>query len=64
MCKEFLEQISPEVCVISVGKNNKYGHPDKEVMKRLNDLGLKYRRTDEEGTITYRRYFHQTLGDL
>ena len=63
-CKEFLEQISPEVCVISVGKNNKYGHPDKEVMKRLNDLGLKYRRTDEEGTITYRRYFHQTLGDL
>lgn len=63
-CKEFLEQISPEACVISVGKNNKYGHPDKEVIKRLNELGLNYRRTDEEGTITYRRYFHQPLGDL
>jgi len=70
-CKEFLEQISPEVCVIStevcvisVGKNNKYGHPDKEVIERLNELGLKCRRTDIEGTITYRSYFHQALGDL
>lgn len=63
-CKEFLEQLSPEMCVISVGKNNKYGHPDKEVIKRLENMNLKYRRTDQEGTITYRSYFHQPLGDL
>lgn len=61
---EFLKQISPEMCIISVGQNNKYGHPDEEVLSRLKKLNLKYRRTDIEGTITYRTYFNSSLGDL
>lgn len=60
----FLKQISPEVCIISVGQNNKYGHPDKDVINRLNKLNIKYRRTDLEGTISYKTYFDRPLGDL
>ena len=61
---EFLKQLSPEMCVISVGQNNKYGHPDDEVLNRLKKLNLKYRRTDLEGTITYKTFFNRPLGDL
>ncbi len=61
---EFLKQLSPEMCVISVGRNNKYGHPDDEVLNRLKKLNLKYRRTDLEGTITYKTFFNRPLDDL
>ena len=50
---EFLKAIEPDEAIISVGKGNSYGHPDNEVLKRLQDLDIKIRRTDEEGTITY-----------
>lgn len=60
----FLKRLSPEMCIISVGKNNRYGHPDSEVIHRLESLGIPYRRTDEEGTITYRRYFGLPLREL
>lgn len=61
---EFLKKINPEVAIISVGKNNKYGHPDEEVVKRLKQLDIKVRRTDLEGTIKYQSYFHMPLGEL
>lgn len=61
---EFLKAINPSVAVISVGQNNKYGHPDEEVVKRLNQRNIKIRRTDIEGTITYRTFFNVPLGDL
>ncbi len=61
---DFLKQISPKVCIISVGQNNKYGHPDEEVINRLKKLNLKYRRTDLEGTISYKTYFDRPLGEL
>lgn len=51
--EKFLKAVSPEEAVISCGVNNKYGHPDKEVIKDLNDLKIKIRRTDIEGTIDY-----------
>jgi beta-lactamase superfamily II metal-dependent hydrolase len=38
--------------IISVGKNNKFGHPTREVLERLEKFGVKIRRTDEEGEIT------------
>lgn len=57
----FLEAISPEVVVISVGRFNSYGHPNKEVLERLNKLGIKYRRTDIEGTIEYKCPIWSTL---
>ena len=47
----FLNEISPEYGVISLGKDNSYGHPHKEPMSRLNQAGVTILRTDELGTI-------------
>lgn len=49
---EFLKQIEPKLAIISCGENNSYGHPHKETLTTLNSLGIPYRRTDEESTIT------------
>ena len=49
--KDFLEKVAPKYAVISVGKDNDYGHPHKETMERLSSLKLKIFRTDEQGTI-------------
>lgn len=50
---EFLKAVNPEEAIISCGVNNSYGHPSEEVVNRLNDLDIKIRRTDLEGTIEY-----------
>ena len=47
--KEFIEKISPKHSIISVGKNNKYGHPKQSVLDTLESS--KIYRTDLEGTI-------------
>lgn len=49
--KNFLEQIKPEVALISVGQGNTYGHPTQSTLKRLSNIGAKIYRTDENGTI-------------
>ena len=47
--EEFVNKINPKYSIISVGKNNKFGHPNKEV---LNNLGnSKIYRTDIDGSI-------------
>ena len=51
----FLQTVNPKEAVISVGAKNRYGHPSASVLKRLASLGIKVRRTDVEGTITYRK---------
>lgn len=53
---DFLKYIHPKVAIISCGKNNKYHHPSLSTLQSLNKLGIPYRRTDEEGTITYKFY--------
>ena len=51
--EEFLNAIGPEEAVISVGKNNSYGHPAPEVIERLLKSGIRIWRTDEMGDIKY-----------
>lgn len=51
--EELLEMVRPEEVVISVGKNNRFGHPTKEVVERVKRRNIKLRRTDVEGQIKY-----------
>ena len=50
--KEFINDINPKYSIISVGKNNRYGHPNKEVLDSLEDS--KIYRTDEAGSIMFK----------
>ena len=47
--KEFINEINPKDSIISVGKNNRYGHPNKEVLDNLKES--KIYRTDQDGSI-------------
>ena len=49
----FLKSITPKEAIISVGVNNYYNHPDNKVIYRLEQLNVKIRRTDIEGSIVY-----------
>lgn len=51
---EFLDTVKPEEAVVSVGKNNSYGHPNQEILSRLAKRGIKIWRTDERGDIIYK----------
>ena len=50
--KEFINEINPRYSVISVGKNNRYGHPNKEVLDKLDNS--KIYRTNENGSIMFK----------
>lgn len=50
-CDGFLDAVSPRYAVISVGDNNKYGHPHKETVEKLARAGVILLRTDEDGSI-------------
>jgi competence protein ComEC len=47
----FLNKVSPQYAIISVGKENSYGHPDNLILNRLKTFGVEVFRTDEAGTI-------------
>ena len=47
----FLGKVNPSIGVISCGKNNKYGHPHKEVMNLLEKYNIIIFRTDKQGSI-------------
>ena len=47
--KEFIKKINPQISVISVGLNNRYGHPKEEVIDILSKS--KIYRTDRDGTV-------------
>lgn len=49
--EELLYKIKPEIGIISVGRNNFYGHPNKEVLSRYEEIGTKIYRTDNNGMI-------------
>ena len=50
--KEFVDNIVPKYSIISVGKNNRYGHPNKEVLNNLENS--KIYRTDQDGSIMFK----------
>ena len=49
--EDFINSINPKYSLISVGKNNRYGHPNKEVLNNLKDS--KIYRTDEYGSVMF-----------
>ncbi len=50
--EEFINSVNPKYSIISVGKNNKFGHPNKEVLDNLSSS--KIYRTDIDGSIMFR----------
>lgn len=49
--KDFLAEVTPEVCVILCGENNDYGHPHKEPLERVKKYTDEIYRTDICGDI-------------
>jgi len=47
----FLEAVNPQIVIISVGEDNKFGHPSSAVLDRYAERGITVLRTDELGTI-------------
>ena len=50
--KEFIDIMNPNYSIISVGENNRYGHPNKEVLNNLSNS--KIYRTDQDGGIMFK----------
>lgn len=50
---DFVEIVSPQYAVISVGKDNRYGHPTQEVLETLEKENIKIFRTDLDGRIIF-----------
>lgn len=52
-CADFLDAVRPRIAVISVGRQNDYGHPESETLDRLRRCKTEQiLRTDEAGTVT------------
>lgn len=47
----FFDAVSPNLSIISLGINNKYGHPHKNILSLLTSKNTEVYRTDEDGTI-------------
>ena len=48
---DFLNKVTPEYAIVSVGVGNSYEHPHDEALTRLENIGAKVYRTDNDGTI-------------
>lgn len=49
--EEFLNAVSPDLAVMSLGKKNRYGHPHPDVVERFQTRNIPVRRTDADGDI-------------
>jgi competence protein ComEC len=47
----FFQAVRPSLLFISVGVDNRFGHPSPEIIERASRLGIKIKRTDEMGTL-------------
>lgn len=51
--KYLIQEINPQYAIISVGKNNHYGHPRDFVLQTLKENGTTIYRTDLDGTVAF-----------
>ena len=49
--KEFIQAVSPKISLIGVGKDNTFGHPNQQVLERLQSINTRIYRTDLNGEI-------------
>ena len=59
---EFLKAVKPRYALIGVGKNNKFGHPSENTIKKLKEMKVKIFRTDELGEITIKMNKNINIG--
>jgi competence protein ComEC len=48
---EFLSAVAPQLAIISAGEDNPYGHPSKELLRRLEEKSIRILRTDQNGAV-------------
>ena len=46
-----MDAVKPKIALIGVGKNNKFGHPNEEILERFEFIGTRVFRTDESGEV-------------
>jgi competence protein ComEC len=51
---DFLELAAPDYAIISAGRGNSYGHPHRDLLARLADIGAEVFITSDSGAITFR----------
>jgi competence protein ComEC len=51
--KDFLKAVSPQVAVIMAGEDNRYGHPHREVVEKLQRFDIKVMKTSKDGDIIF-----------
>jgi len=49
----FLDRVRPRIAALSVGRNNRFGHPDPRALARLAAAGARIERTDLEGALWF-----------
>ncbi len=52
--EDFLAEVAPKFALISAGRNNRYGHPDRSVLQKLRGYNVRILRTDLQGAIWLR----------
>jgi competence protein ComEC len=52
-CLRFLQACSPDLCIMTAGRRNPYGHPHPDVLARLDSLEIPYSITGREGTLVF-----------
>ncbi len=50
-CEEFINAVNPKIAIVSAGNYNRYGHPAKEVLQKLNERNIKVLNTNESGAV-------------
>lgn len=51
--ENFIKEVDPKIAVISVGKNNKFKHPNQIILNRLKELAVDIYRTDVVGSVNF-----------